>query len=178
MFDPRMISSEHLHLALNHLPFLGAGFALVPLVVGFMTKSRAAVIAGLLIAVSSGWMIPLVMETGEGAYERLEKGTVGQLLDPQAEQFMELHEHRAEAWSVVLYANAVVSTLCLGLVFWKTDRLKVAATTSAGCCLAALVAGIWIAESGGKIRRPDFRENQAATQPQSSQRKHVHHDDD
>jgi hypothetical protein len=90
-----MNTPEHLHLALNHLPFLGAGFAIIPLAIGFITKNKNAVLSGLLIAALSGWLTPIVMETGESAYERYEKGPIAQFLDPQAEQFLETHEHRA-----------------------------------------------------------------------------------
>jgi hypothetical protein len=112
-----MITPEHLHLALNHLPFLGAGFAIIPLAVGFITKNKNAVLAGLLIAVLSGWVTPIVMETGESAYERYEKGPIASFLDPQAEQFLEIHEHRAEAWSKSMYANAVSQHCALDCLY-------------------------------------------------------------
>jgi hypothetical protein len=155
--DRKMITPEHLHLALNHLPFLGAGFALLPLLMGLFWRQRLTVMAGLILAVVTGWMTPLVMVTGEEAYERYEDGPVAQFLDPQAESFLEVHEHRAEAWSKLLYLSAVVPTLGLGVVIWKPTYLRGVAGVSALFCAAALFAGIWIAESGGSIRRPDFR---------------------
>jgi len=173
-----MNTPEHLHLAFNHLPFLGAGFAIIPLAIGFITKNKHAVIAGLLIAVISGWMTPIVMATGESAYERYEEGPIAKFLDSQAEQFMEIHEHRAEAWSKVMYASAVISTLCLGLLFWKPAWVRTASATAAVLCLASLLSGIWIAESGGLIRRPHIRGGQAAGLPQPSQQEKAHHGDD
>jgi hypothetical protein len=173
-----MNTPEHLHLALNHLPFLGAGFAIIPLAIGFITKNKYSAIAGLLIAVISSWMTPLVMETGESAYERYEEGPITKFLDSQAEQLMEIHEHRAEAWSKVMYANAVISTLCLGLLLWKPSWVRTTSATSAVLCLASLLSGIWIAESGGLIRRPDFRGGQTAGLPQASQEEKAHHNGD
>ena len=157
-----MITPEHLHLALNHIPFLGAGFALIPLAFGLVTKSRLTVLAGLLIAVVSGWMTPFVMATGEAAYERYE-GAIAEFLDPQVEKFLELHEERAHTWSKVMYANAIISTLCLGLLLWKPGWIAGACLPSALLCLASLLLGIWIAESGGLIRRPDFRAGQVSS---------------
>jgi len=173
-----MNTPEHLHLALNHLPFLGSGFALIPLAIGFISKNKNAVIAGLLMATLSGWMTPIVMETGESAYERYEEGPIAKFLDPQAEQFLESHEQRAESWSKVMYASAFISTLCLGLLLWKPTWVRTTSAAAALLCLASLLSGIWIAESGGLIRRPDFRAGQTASLTQPSQQEKAHHDDD
>lgn len=152
-----MFTSEHLHMAINHLPFLGAGLALIPLMIGLIARHRLTVIAGLAIAVLTGWMTPLVMETGESAYERYEDGPIASYLDPGAKEFLEIHEHRAEAWAKAMYASAVISTLCLLLLLWKPETTRLVAVVAGLFCLASLASGIWIAESGGKIRRPDFR---------------------
>lgn len=173
-----MITPEHLHLALNHLPFLGAGFAIIPLALGFFTNNKGAVMAGLIIAVISGWATPVVMETGERAYERYEEGPIAKFLDPKAEIFLEIHEHRAEVWSKVMYASAVVATLCLGLLLWKPAWMKMLSAAAALLCLASLASGIWIAESGGLIRRPDFRAGSEIGSPLPSQPKKSHHDEE
>lgn len=158
-----MPTPEHLHLALNHIPFLGAGLALIPLFIGFLAGQRSTIVAGLLMVAASGWMTPLVMETGESAYERYEKGPIASLLDARAETALEQHEHRAEAWAPVLYASAVVSTISLVLIFWKERWKRFLTFVCAAFCIASLLAGIWIAESGGLIRRPDFRSADIAT---------------
>jgi hypothetical protein len=173
-----MNTPEHLHLALNHLPFLGAGFAIIPLAIGFITKNKNAVLSGLLIAALSGWLTPIVMETGESAYERYEKGPIAQFLDPQAEQFLETHEHRAEVWSKAMYVNAVIATLCLGLLLWKPNWAASLSGAAIVFCLVALFSGIWIAESGGLIRRPDFRGDQITGSTNAPQRIKADHDDD
>lgn len=163
-----MNTPEHLHLALNHLPFLGAGFALIPLAIAWLTKSKPAALAGLLIAAISGWMTPIVMETGEEAYERYEDGPIAGFLDPQTEAYLEVHEHRAEAWSKVMYASAVVASLSLALLLWKPEWVRATSAAAAALCIASLLSGIWIAESGGQIRRPDFRDAPTSAAPQNS----------
>ncbi len=152
---------EHLHLALNHLPFLGAAFALIPLGLAFLTNNKTAALAGLICAVIAGWATPFVMATGEAAYERYEEGPIAQFLDPQAETSLEEHEHRAEAWSKVMYVSAVVATISLALLLWKPAWVRAVTVPAAVLCAASLLSGIWIAESGGPIRRPDFRGAQA-----------------
>lgn len=151
------MTPEHLHLALNHLPFLGAGFALIPLIMGWITRQRTTVIAGLMVAALAGWATPLVMSTGEAAYERYEEGPVKPYLDAEAEAFLEIHEHRAHDWSKVMYASAVISTLGLVVLLRKPDLTRVMAAVAALFCLLSLVSGLWISASGGPIRRPDFR---------------------
>ena len=172
------MTPEHLHLALNHLPFLGAGFALIPLAIGFLTRNKHTVLAGLLVAMVSGWATPLVMMTGESAYERYEDGPVARYLDANAEKSLDMHEHRAEAWSPVLYASAVVATVCFGLMLWKPSWIRWLSSVSAVLCLAALFSGMWIAESGGRIRRPDFRAEGAAVPAPAGKTKNAGDDHD
>ena len=169
-----MPTPEHLHLALNHIPFLGAGLALIPLFIGFLAGQRSTIVAGLLIVAASGWMTPLVMETGESAYERYEKGPVASFLDARAETALEQHEHRAEAWAPVLYVSTIVSTIALALIFWKERWKRFLAFVCAAFCTASLLAGIWIANSGGLIRRPDFRSEDLTTP--SSPKQNAYHD--
>ncbi len=179
--DPMNTTPEHLHLALNHLPFLGSGMALIPILAGLLNRNKVALAAGLLLAALAGWTTPFVMETGETAYERYKKGPVAAYLDAQVEEYLEVHEHRAEAWSKVVYASAVLSTLSLGILFWREKAARWFAAGAAALCLASLLAGIWIAESGGPIRRPDFRAAPAAgAQPVPLPHKveHGHHDED
>lgn len=168
---------EHLHLALNHLPFLGAAFALIPLLIGLFTGSRTTLIAGLLIAALAGWTTPLVMYTGEEAYDRYEKGPVAAFLDAKAEHYLEEHEERAEAGAKVMYASAVVATIGLLAAARNARWTRYAAMASVALCLASVAAGVWIAEAGGKIRRPDFRgAGMAATLSETHGDDHDDHD--
>lgn len=152
------MTPEHLHLALNHIPFLGSILALVPILVGLIARNKTTLLTGLALAAVTGWMTPFVMETGEQSYERYEYSSVRDYLDPHFEDSLHVHEERAHDWSKVLYASAVVSSLALVLLLWKPKAGQIASILATILCLAAFLSGIWIAESGGKIRRPDFRE--------------------
>jgi peptidoglycan/LPS O-acetylase OafA/YrhL len=151
------MTPEHLHLALNHVPLIGLICAIVPLAIGLFTRNRPALIAGLVLVTVCGWVTPVVMETGEEAYERYEEGPVARFLDPQAGVYLEQHEERAEKGSKVMLATAVLGTLALGASFWRQRVGQGLAVLVIVGCLASAAAGIWIADSGGKIRRPDFR---------------------
>jgi hypothetical protein len=160
------MTQDHLHIAINHLPFLGSGMALLPIIVGIVLRSKATLITGLAIATIFGWMTPVVMSSGEEAYERYEEGPVRPFLDSNVKAVLESHEERAETWSKVMYLSAIVSTLALGISIWRFSIGRYVSLLAGLSCLAALGSGIWIAESGGKIRRPDFRlpANQGAIQ--------------
>lgn len=151
------MTQEHLHIALNHLPFLGSGIATIPIIIGIALRSKVTLITGLTLAAVFGWITPLVMSTGEAAYERYEEGPVRVFLDPNVKQALETHEDRAEAWSKVMYLSAIVSSIALGVSIWRFSVGRYVAIVAALLGLAAVGSGMWIAESGGKIRRPDFR---------------------
>jgi len=151
------MTQEHIHIAINHLPFLASGIAVIPILVGVTLRNKVTLISGLAIAIIFGWMTPIVMSTGEAAYERYDEGPVKPFLDANVEQALESHEERAETWSKVMYLSAIISTIALGISVWRMSIGRYVSIAAAMTCLAALGAGIWIAESGGKIRRPDFR---------------------
>ena len=151
------MTQEHLHLAVNHLPFLGSGIAIIPILVGIVLRNKATLLTGLAIAALCGWMTPLVMSSGEAAFERYEKGTVRVFLDSNVEQALVSHEERAETWSKLMYLSALASTIALGASVWRFSTGRYVSIAATACCLVALGSGVWIADSGGRIRRPDFR---------------------
>lgn len=151
------MNPEKIHLAINHLPLVGLGFATVPLLIGLLTKGRAALLSGLIIAVLAGWSTALVMETGEEAYERYEEGPPRAYLDDEVETWLHIHEERAETWAKLLYLTAGLATLTLILLLAVPKYAWAAAWLTLVLCLASVGASIWIADSGGDIRRVDFR---------------------
>jgi hydrogenase-4 membrane subunit HyfE len=155
-----MMTPEHLHLALNHLPILGLGFAVIPLVIGILKNSRETLFAGILIAMIAGWAVPVVMESGEQAYERYEHKPISTYLDKKAEDVMDVHEERAELGGKVMVATAIFATLLLLCLFFKPSWVRVLSAILVIGCLISMGLGVWIAESGGKIRRVDFRQQQ------------------
>lgn len=152
------MTPEKLHLALNHFVFLFPLAALIPLIVGLIRKNREALIAGLAIAFIGSLFTGAVMGTGEEAYERYEDGPIAAYLDPGAEAALEHHEEVGHTWSKVMYALLAVSLAALIIAWAKRAWLPYAGIATAVFCVASVAAGIYIADSGGKIRRPDFRE--------------------
>ncbi len=153
------MTPEKLHLALNHFVFLFPLAALIPLVIGLIIKSRATLISGICIALVGGLLTGLVMGTGEDAYKRYEEGPVAAFLDSGAESALEHHEEMAHNWAKVMYALAAVSIGALISAFVKPKWLYKTGMLVILLSVASIFAGVYIADSGGKIRRPDFREN-------------------
>lgn len=151
------MTPEKLHLALNHLPLLGFAFAIIPLFLGLIAKNRTALMSGFIIATIGGWATPLIMNTGEKAYERYKTGEVREYLDPAAIQVLEHHEEIGHKWSKLLYATAVVATVGLIASIFQPRRSKIVAWILLVMCIVSAIGAIRVADSGGQIRRPDFR---------------------
>lgn len=151
------MNPEQVHLALNHIAFIGLALSLIPLGIGIGFKSRPAILSGLLIAALCGWTTPFVMDSGEDAYERYEDHPADFHLDSEVEYWLHEHEERGHTGSKVMYAAAAAATIALGLHFWRPKWSLPAVWVVIALAAASLAAGIWIADTGGKIRRPDFR---------------------
>lgn len=159
------MSPEKLHLLTVHIPFIGAVIALLPITWGYLQKNRQLLIVGLLILSITSWMTPIVMASGENAYERYKSGPVAAYLDAESYPYLEEHEERAEFWAKLLYLNAILSTIALALTLAGKKSARPITLAVSISCLIAIAAAIWIAESGGKIRRPDFRTTQSEQLP-------------
>lgn len=167
------MNPEKLHLALNHFVLLLPLAALIPLLIGLLVRSRACMMSGLCIALLGSLLTGLVMETGEEAYERYEDGAVAAYLDAGAHDAMEHHEDLAHTWSKVLYILAGGSFLALLIGCLKPCWLPMATGLVLLLCLASIAASLRIADSGGKIRRPDFRaDNVPSSEAEASSEGH------
>jgi peptidoglycan/LPS O-acetylase OafA/YrhL len=152
-----MFTSEHLHVALNHIALIGFAVAIIPLLVALIRKDRGALLSALLIVFLCGLSIPVVMETGDGAAVRLATGDAGVQLDSAAGMFLHEHEERADVAATFVYIS--MGLAAAGLVTMRIKpqhQYKLAVLVLAGCvvCTALLV---WTAEAGGQIRHPEFR---------------------
>ncbi|MFA6173411.1 MAG: hypothetical protein WC701_06955 [Kiritimatiellales bacterium] len=157
-----MFTPEHLHVALNHVALIGLSVAILPLMIGLIRKDRGALLSGLLIVLICGLSIPVVMETGDGAAERLVTGVAGVQIDSTAAAFLQTHEDRADIAAIFVYiAMAFAAVSLLIMRFAPSYQYKAAALVLVDCiiCTALLV---WTAEAGGQIRHPEFRPAAAA----------------
>jgi hypothetical protein len=172
------MSPEKIHLVVNHLVIIGLALAVIPLLVGLLFRSRATVISGLLIALLGGYSTGVTMGSGEEAYERYEtEPDIVAALDDDVHGWLEAHEQRAHTWSKLLYGVAAGHTLCLALLIWKPKWLRPIAGVSLVLCVAGVASGVWIADTGGLIRRPDMRQGEPPVQLDHGENHALHADD-
>jgi hypothetical protein len=148
----KLSQPEYLHLLLNHLPIVGLAVATLATVAALALRNRGAVVLGLvLIALMSATAWP-VMETGEGARDRLRR-----TLDDDSKHALRQHMDLAEDWVVLFYATAAVAVVALLAAWKKPNWMWPPAVLAMLLALASLVAVAAIAEAGGRIRHPEFR---------------------
>ena len=154
------MTPEHLHLAINHIPVIGLALAGITILVGIVSKTKASLSLGLVMAAICGWSTPVVMNSGERAFERYkEGGEIHSHMDADADTYLQAHHDRAETWAKTMYGTAILATLALLLIFWRWEYAGWLSAIVVLACFLSTAAGVWIAESGGKIRRVDFRDS-------------------
>jgi hypothetical protein len=158
---------EHLHAALNHVALFAAGFAILPFIHAIIKKSVPSLRLGLLfLVIGAAFTIPSV-STGESAEDRVEA-----LVDQQGKQWLDLHEHRSKPLAIAFYVTGGLAVLASAVTL-RSERFTQA--LAAGFAVVSLGLLLWVAyvaDSGGKIRHPEFR-NGAVVAPKSPD-----HDDD
>jgi len=148
----KLSQPEYLHLLLNHLPVVGLAVAMFVTATALALRNRGAVVLGLvLIALLSASAWP-VMETGEGARDRLRR-----TLDDDSKHALRQHMDLAENWVVLFYATAGVAAAALLAAWRKPAWMWPPAMLAVLLAIASLAAVMAIAEAGGRIRHPEFR---------------------
>lgn len=147
--------AAHLHLALTHLPVIGAPFLLLVLTIGLLRGWNEVVTVALALAVGLAVVTGAVYLTGDPAEEMVERAAWF------SESVTELHEERA---TVALVATVVTGILAAAALLLRSKGRLLARLTWAGLLVSTLLLG-WTAWSGGLIRHDEIR---SATGAQAS----------
>ena len=140
------------HVLLNHLPITGLVIAFVVLALGAVLRQSAMLRAGLvLVALTAGSSV-LVGMSGDDAYP-----AVFDALNGDGRAWLDYHTHLADTWLPVLYANAAVAVIALGVGGVRRPLLLPAALVVLLVTLVGIGIAAWIAEAGGKVGHPEFR---------------------
>ncbi|MCH2173906.1 hypothetical protein MK489_24260 [Myxococcota bacterium] len=140
------------HVLFNHLPVTGLAVAWVVLLGAVALRHRPTLFASLaLVAVMSASAYP-VATAGEDAYP-----FVFDTLDGYGRDWLDHHTHVADSLLPVLYVNAGLALLAIGVGAWRRDLLQPTALIIVLATFGSLGAAMVIAEAGGKIMHPDFR---------------------
>ena len=151
-FLEELTRPEYVHVLLNPLPVYGLATAALALAGALALRSRPATVAALaLVAVTalSAWPVYVY---GQQAYQG-----VNTTVDPDGQDWLNAHKHRAEKLIWTFYALAALAVTGIAApTRWPKVLLPLAILTLIGA-LAVLGAGGWIAYAGGKVRHIEFR---------------------
>jgi hypothetical protein len=140
------------HILLNHLPITGLVIACVVLVIGAALRQTAMLRVGLVLVAGTAGSSVFVGASGDDAYP-----AVFEVLDGDGRAWLDYHTHLADTWLPVLYANAVLAVIALGVGAVRRPLLLPATIVVTLVTLAGIGTAGWIAEAGGKIKHPEFR---------------------
>lgn len=150
------MDAAHIHLILNHVPVLGAVFALLVLVYGLTRRSQEVIRTGLWTLVVVGAVSGVVYLTGEPAEELVEG------LSGFSHPILERHEVAA-LWATA--GAALVGVVALaGLVLYRAKQIS--RRYAAGVLLLTLaLTGLmgWTANLGGQVMHAELRSDAAAS---------------
>jgi TctA family transporter len=153
----RLLTPEHLHVALNHLPLVGLAASLIPLVYGLVRKNAEVLVIALAMGVVFGGSTIAVMWTGEGAEERFEHASMVTPLDAAGKSMMKVHEDHAKIASVVSYLPVAACLVSLVIGRWRPQYRYLSGWAVCIVLMITISLMIWVADSGGQIRHPEFR---------------------
>ncbi|HUJ10830.1 MAG TPA: hypothetical protein VL171_12455 [Verrucomicrobiae bacterium] len=143
---------EYVHVLLNPIPVYGTLCGLVALIVALILRSRPAHIVAYVIVILSTLSVWPVTEYGERAYDR-----VYSMSNRDAQEWLDVHMHRADRGVYVFYATALVAAVALVLRQLRPRTQSALAVATLVLVLASLFTGGWISRAGGKIRHSEFR---------------------
>ena len=143
---------EYVHVLINPLPVYGLAMGLIGLFVAICQRSRAAMIAALVVVLMSAAAAWPVYQYGEQAYDG-----VLSMADDDGRAWLALHKARAENLIWFFYAVAALSAIALIVpIKWPGSSV----TLAIGVLVLGVISfgvGGYIAYAGGKIRHRDFR---------------------
>ncbi len=140
------------HILLNHLPVTGLAIALAVLATGAALRQTAMLRVGLVLVALTAGSSALVSRSGDDAYP-----AVFDVLDGDGRAWLDYHTHLADTWLPVLYANAALAVIALGVGGARRPLLLPAALVVTLVTLVGIGTAGWIAEAGGKVKHPEFR---------------------
>ncbi|MBI1374854.1 MAG: hypothetical protein GC159_19220 [Phycisphaera sp.] len=149
---------EHLHVMINHVPILGVAFVCVPLLYSVIRNDKHTLLLSLGVVIALALAASVTMWTGEEAMDRFMSGDLTKMMDEPGTQWMHEHAYRAERAAFMTY---MLGVLAAGgyVALWKRPKWQraIAAAMLVLCVLNALLY-VWVADAGGRIRHPEFRD--------------------
>ena len=163
-----MPTAAHLHVLLNHIPLIGTFAGAIALGIALLLRSRAACIPALVVIAICAASAFAVNSTGQNAYKDIRGIT-----DDAGTDWLDQHMERAERYAPVFYGLASLAVIALlAPRKWPKSAFPLAGLTLIAALGTGGLAG-WIAQAGGQVRHPEFREGAPPAKPDSEQ-PHIH----
>jgi hypothetical protein len=146
------LKAEYLHVLLNPLPVYGLAMGALVLAVALVARSKAARNIGLVVIVlcaASAWPVLIY---GQHGYNHLYPQ-----LDPESQQWLEVHMDRAERFIYAFYFTALIGVAALLLQKKFPRAAKILTLVTLAAAIAALGIGGWISRAGGEVSHSEFR---------------------
>jgi hypothetical protein len=165
------VDPVHLHLALNHVPVVGLGFALVTLALAFFWKNEPLGRLGLAFLVLIALATVVVRFTGSGAEDAVEK------LPGVTERVIERHEDAANL--ALILVGVLGLAAAAGLAGWRGRSAP--RWFHAGVLALVVIGGgvmAYASNLGGQIRHTEIRSRGAAAAETGAAEREQEKDDD
>jgi hypothetical protein len=143
---------EYVHVLLNPMPVYGLSCGVLGLIIALLLKSRPAQLVGLIMVIVACASVWPVVRSGRRGYDR-----VYSMSNAAGQQWLDVHEDRAEGGQWVFFATGLVAlaTSLIPRKFPRTATVLVILTLMVS--LVALGTGAWISHAGGQVRHAEFR---------------------
>lgn len=143
---------EYIHVLINPMPLYGMAAGAFFLVASFLRTPETDKRVALLWIVFVGMMTGLAVWYGQRGYDR-----VYSMSNEDAQKWLDVHMHRAEALQYLFYLTGL--SALLSLMRWKTaawNRLLPRLTLI--LAILSVAAAGWISHAGGQVRHSEFRD--------------------
>src|SRR5208282_799347 len=107
-FLQQLRQPEYVHVLLNPIPVYGMASGILALVVALILRSRPAQVTAFVVVIFAALSVWPVAEFGERASDR-----VYAMSNTEAQQWLDVHMHRADLGEWVFYVTAAVAAAAL-----------------------------------------------------------------
>ncbi len=153
------ISPAHLHLILNHIPIIGAGFVAAMLFIAIVYRNFFMEKVSLLFLVAIALTTAIVFKTGDGTAAAVQN------LPGVSQQSILAHASAARIGLVLMF---IIGCISLGglVYFRKSDKLpRMYVFVVFALTVINTAVFIWIGYLGGQIMHPEIRQQSFIAAP-------------
>ncbi len=151
-FLQQLRQPEYVHVLLNPIPVYAMASGVLTLIVALILRSRPAQITAFVVVIFASLSVWPVGEFGERASDR-----VYAMSNKEAQQWLDVHMHRADLGEWVFYVTAAIAAAALVAPRFRPRAQLPLAFATLVLALVSLGVGAWISHAGGKVRHSEFR---------------------